>query len=247
MPRERRTTHTDVRSGTTTTTTTAAAVTDVEVPGGAVGGQGLHAVHLATVSGQVARAGEPPAAHLAAVGPLPRVHPPVVAEAAGPREGRPALPALERLGAAVHAQVGVEARPLAVAQAAHLAAEGPLPVVVEEVLGQVVAEEEGLGAVGAGEAARGAVALEVHVQQLDRLAAQVADLPRAQAAVPVHLLLVLEGGAAGLADQGLQLGFPPLQPLQAGSGFSGSGFSCSVSSASARGIPCKGQESKIPD
>ena len=179
-----------------------------------VGRQRLHPVDLATMRRQVARAGELTTADLAPVRLLSGVHPLVVAQTPHAREGGVALGALERFDASVGAQVGVQARPLVVAHPADLAAVGSLPVVVQQVLVEVVAVAEGLGAARAGELPRGAVPLEVHLQQLDRLAAQVAHLPGAVAAVVVHLLLVLERHAARLAHQRLQLRLPPFQPLR---------------------------------
>ena len=140
---------------------------NVKFPRHAVGRQRLHPVHLASMRGQVARAGKLAPADLTLVWLLPGVHPLVVIEAPGPGEGCVALTALEWLAAGVGAQVGVEACPLMVAHPTDLAAVGPLPVVVQQVLGQVVAEEEGLGAVRAGELPGRAVPFQVHVQQLD--------------------------------------------------------------------------------
>ena len=186
---------------------------NVKFPRHAVGRQRLHPVHLASMRSQVARAGELAPADLTLVRLLAGVHPLVVIQAPGAGECRVTLTALERLAAGVGAQVGVEAGPLAVAHPAYLAAVGPLPVVVQQMLGQVVAEEEGLGAVRTGELPGRAVSLQVHVQQLDRLAAQVAHLPGAEAPVSVYLLPVLKRHPARLAHQRLQLCPSLLQPL----------------------------------
>ena len=174
-----------------------------------VAGQGLHLVHLATVCGQVARAGEAPPAGLTAVGSLPGVHPPVVPQAPRPREGRRTLPALVRLQAGVDAQVVVEARLLPVARPAHLTDVGPLVVVVDQVLLQVGAEGEGLGAARALEALVLLVPHHVGLDALDLPPAQPADGALAVLAVRVQLLAVREGGAADFAQPAL---VPPAAP-----------------------------------
>ena len=175
--------------------------------------QRFHLVHLAAVSGQVARAGELAATDVASVWLLSGVHALVVPQAPGPRERRVTLRALVGFEARVGAEVVVEARLLTVAHPADLADVGPLVVVVDKVLLQVVAEGEGLGAPGALEALVLLVAHHVGLDALHFPPAQLAH--RALAVLPVHvqLLAVRERGPAHFTQPPFVLRpLPPAPP-----------------------------------